>query len=106
MENFIGFDEDPIRCDPNLLRGFVYIVKCDKYYKIGYTKRLGSRITQLRVGNPFPIELIHNVEVADAENLEGLLHEAVEKYLYRGEWFILPKKAIQLLVNSMNNYGK
>ena len=39
------------------LKGLVYVLECQNFYKIGYTNdSIKSRIADLQVGNPFRIE--------------------------------------------------
>lgn len=83
--------------------GSIYLVKCGEYYKIGLTSgSVESRVSSMRVGNPYPIEIIDSFLTNTLREDEARLHKALEKYLFQGEWFHLPK----CLINSKSNWFK
>jgi hypothetical protein len=36
---------------------YVYLIKCQQFYKIGVANDVESRLAQLSTGNPFPLEV-------------------------------------------------
>jgi hypothetical protein len=71
--------------------GFVYLIKSEgtNFYKIGYSKKLLTRIKDIQVGNPFKIALVHRIFTLNAIELERDLHKYYADYLVRGEWYEL-----------------
>lgn len=68
----------------------VYILRCDKYYKIGRTEgSIITRINTLQIGNPFLIELVFALKVLNAGEIERKLHKKFYHKKIRGEWFEL-----------------
>jgi hypothetical protein len=72
--------------------GYVYVigqVGRPEYYKIGKTRNLGKRLSQLQVGSPVKLCIIHSVECSNYSYLEGLLHGRYASKRESGEWFHL-----------------
>jgi len=93
-------EEDPIfKLSPDV---GIYIVKCDKYYKIGITQRIGSRMSGFSVNNPFPCELIFFTKVRSAKKMENSLHKILKKYHHKGEWFNLSASKVKDLIKLIN----
>jgi len=90
----------------NNLGNYIYIIKCGKYYKIGITKRLASRITRFRVENPYDVKLVYTRNTKYNKYLEKELHSLLKKYLHRGEWFLISKGQIKSIINMIKNYGE
>jgi len=68
-----------------------------KYVKIGYTNNLERRLSGLRVGNPYGIEVLGIMDGGVKE--ERNVHEMFSKNRYMGEWFELSSE-IQDFINS------
>lgn len=87
----------------------VYLLRCDNfhYYKIGWcvtTRKnpllqASRRISQLQVGNPFPLILIDHALIPYnmGELFENELHKRYESRKLRGEWFRLDDLMIREL---------
>ena len=74
----------------NLLRFYVYGIRCERFVKIGASENPIARLDQMRTGNPYPLELVWLVRLptrSAAFELESMLHRRFEKHLRRGEWF-------------------
>lgn len=72
----------------------IYIIHCDGYCKIGYTR--GSpreRLSQLQVGSPHEMTLM-SITPGDLQT-EADLHRAFASKRVRGEWFELTIEDIQ-----------
>ncbi len=76
---------------PYKLGKYIYIIQCGKFYKIGRTQRIGSRMTDFRVNNPYNVKLLFYTECENYYRIERDLHKILKKFLHRGEWFILNK---------------
>jgi hypothetical protein len=68
--------------------------------KIGYTKKLKSRISALQTGNSDILEIIAFIQTKDMVALETLFHDTLKQYRGIGEWFNLSEEQIiELLCN-------
>lgn len=60
------------------------------YYKVGKANVPLDRVRGLQTGNPFQLTIVHSVpgEAPDeAMRLEARVHEILDPYHHRGEWF-------------------
>lgn len=81
------------------MQGFIYVFRCEKYYKIGKTTRddVQHRLKECQTGSPFEIVIHHVIYVDDATLAEGYLHRRLAKQRVRGEWFRLTEKQLEWL---------
>ena len=74
-------------------RGFVYLIKCGGYFKIGRAKNMKRRISEMQGGNPFQINLICYSFFKDDVYTERILHKSffTERVVSgkNREWFVL-----------------
>lgn len=77
--------------------GYVYLLKCGEFYKIGVSNRTANRIKNLDVGNPYPITIEMSQKVINNRQVERNLHEKFKNRKIKGEWFKLDKKDIDLV---------
>lgn len=85
---------------------YLYLIKCQKYYKIGITKDVKGRLTKLQSGNPFDIELVARYEFPDmysAYRVEQKFHKILNQYHVKGEWFELDDTAFELVKDCFNS---
>ena len=76
--------------------GFIYLVKCHEYYKIGYTNgSISVRVSQIQAGNPYPVELFDHFSSFTARKDEDFLHRLFDNVRVRGEWFEIPSIYIE-----------
>lgn len=68
---------------------YLYIIKCEQFYKIGVANDVESRLAQLSTGNPFPLKVEIVYEFENAEHVEKALHMRYKSLKQRGEWFKL-----------------
>jgi len=68
---------------------YLYLIKCQQYYKIGVANDVESRLAQLSTGNPFPLEVETIYEFENAEIVERAVHQKLKSKRVRGEWFEL-----------------
>jgi len=69
------------------IRGYIYILKSRKFYKIGRTKNPESRLKTYQTENPHGIKVIEMTEVYDYEKAEATLLSRFEPKKQTGEWF-------------------
>lgn len=94
LYNLTSISEKPLKDRT----GFVYVVRCMQYYKIGITKDMESRAKGWQTDNPFDLEVITVFRSDRASAYERALHTRFRRYHHRGEWFQLPESEIQILV--------
>jgi len=63
----------------------VYFVRCRQFVKIGRTRNFKSRLAELGVGNPFPMELVWFTR--GHLGLENHFHKKFAHLRHKGEWF-------------------
>ena len=74
--------------------GFVYILKGDRYYKIGRTISPHKRLAQISPVLPFEVSMVGLIPAYDHLTAEFELHRLFEASRANGEWFILTDKDI------------
>jgi predicted DNA-binding antitoxin AbrB/MazE fold protein len=74
---------------------YLYLIKADKYCKIGITKSPVSRLSDLMTLPPFEGEVLKCVMVNEAEDREKYLHKKYDDKRVNGEWFILSDREIE-----------
>jgi len=79
------------------VKGYIYLLKSVKLYKIGKTLQIDNRIHQYKTENPHEAELIISTEVDDYVKAEKYLLDKYSKYQVRGEWFKLNKIQVEKL---------
>lgn len=80
-----------------MIQGYVYIIESELgIYKIGRTKNVDARISQLK-SLPFKIELVHTITCEDDQQFEQGLHDRFKDKRKTGEWFNLTKDDIEQL---------
>jgi hypothetical protein len=77
------------------MKGFVYLVRCHDFTKIGIADNIKKRLNALRVGNPYPVELLYSIELENVYKAERYLHERYADCRTRGEWFSLTDAQVE-----------
>lgn len=77
--------------------GFVYLVKCNEFYKIGVAASVPFRLSTMQVGCPYLLTLVTSWLCTDPGAEEDRLHELFSQYRVRGEWFKIPSETVELL---------
>ncbi len=73
--------------------GIIYLINAvgTKHYKIGFTaKTSAERLSKLQTSSPHRLELV--AERSGTVRTEIRLHEKLQKYWQRGEWFRFPDR--------------
>lgn len=83
------------------LRGYVYIIKCNEFYKIGSSRDgVDGRLKAMQTGNPYKLRLILKIKIDNYPKAELMLHEHFKDKRRLGEWFELNDKDLK----SLNGY--
>jgi hypothetical protein len=79
--------------------GYIYLIKCDDLYKIGYSTlpRLrmqkltneSSRIIYIKLEAGHQLELVHEIFVSNMLEAETIMHKMFKHCHYEGEWFCM-----------------
>ena len=68
----------------------IYLITDGKYHKLGVTdKRPEDRMREFQTGNAKNLEMVFAMEVPEAFDAESKIHETLEDFRIRGEWFDL-----------------
>lgn len=81
---------------------FVYIAKCESFFKIGKSNNLKRREKGLQTGNPFDVSIIAYVESYEANSLEKSIQNRYRDRKIKGEWFDLDQDDF---LNIVNRFG-
>lgn len=74
--------------------GYLYLIKCDKYHKIGVATDMGLRLASLQTGNPYTLEVVCYYEFDKPQTVETALHQKFSNKRVSGEWFELSSEDI------------
>ena len=84
----------------NSALGFIYLIRCGDYLKIGIASNLYERLSQLQIGNPLPLRLCCYFETTNPEKDEKSLHRLFQQHHVRGEWFRLDENEFHKAVST------
>lgn len=62
------------------------IVNTD-FFKVGISTNLHQRLDNIQSGMPMPVVLVEFCEQENAREVERTIHQILDKYRVRGEWF-------------------
>lgn len=77
--------------------GFVYLIFCMGYYKIGCAKSVQRRMKQFQEFLPEEIKIIHTIPTNDMHFAEARLHQRFDSKRVRGEWFRLTPEDVAFI---------
>lgn len=88
-------DEMICKADKEPMIGFVYFIymsnypidENEKYFKVGRTNNLYSRLSTLQTGNPFALKIYKFIKSTDYINIENHLHDRLKSKNIMREWF-------------------
>lgn len=78
----------------------LYLMKSNKFLKIGYTSNIDNRIKQYKTHNP-DIKILSIIEGTRED--EKKLHELCKEWKYDSEWFYYSPRIIELFSNNILN---
>ncbi|MCH8837633.1 MAG: GIY-YIG nuclease family protein [Candidatus Marinimicrobia bacterium] len=85
-------------------------MRCKNFIKIGIAKDICTRLSELQVGNPFPVFYVwssRSLHREDAHKIEKMLHHQFAHSRERGEWFKMnPEGAIKIAERLYASYAK
>ncbi len=73
----------------NTVHEYVYLIRCERYYKIGRSKHPGLRKSKLESQWPHELTLVHSIRTDDPAGIEAYWHKRFSEKRVRGEWFRL-----------------
>lgn len=74
---------------------YLFLATGTPRYKIGKSTQLDVRGKTLRHQSPYPLELIAQIQSDDIADMENYLKARYAAFRVHGEWFELPRKAVQ-----------
>lgn len=83
----------------------IYIIKAENtnYFKVGRTTDIEERMETLSTGCPFALLPIGFYRIKDALQMEVFLHYQLRRYQIRNEWFDIPPKVLDEIVNNLSS---
>ena len=80
--------------------GFVYILQCHDYFKIGSAVDPKIRLSLLQTGCPYELFVLRIIPVGNMIERERDLQHAFRYYHHRREWFKVPIRAIDRFMDT------
>lgn len=80
------------------INGYVYVLRSGDFIKIGKSKNVDQRLTQISPKTPMPVTLLHTIACDDMSWAEAQLHRHYAHYRTNGEWFLLPQAELDWML--------
>lgn len=98
FEHFGIEPKDPREVPREFKTGFVYLIQCNEFVKIGITYGVVFRFAQLQCANPHELKLLKSFHSLDVFADEVKIQKCLSRYYERGEWYSLPKPVLESLI--------
>lgn len=85
--------------------GFVYLVQCNEFYKIGVATNMLQRLAGLQTGNPYPLRVIAYYRIENPVEVEARLHFRFQKKSHGGEWFKFDEQDVKRVCEDLEQMG-
>jgi hypothetical protein len=82
-------------------RGYIYLLKCGEYFKIGKSQRLRQRLDHFQTVYPHHLEVVVTARVAGVDAIERQLHQQYQAKRHKGEWFTLAQQDVTDIVEML-----
>ena len=80
--------------------GFIYLIECHEFVKVGIADNPDFRLIQLQVGCPYELRLLASFTTQHTARDEARLHGLWKRYEVRGEWFNVPAGELAWAINA------
>lgn len=88
---------------------FLYLLKCEKAYKIGITNNFKKRFKSIQQSNPFEVIPVLVINNSNYDAIEKGIKEGWKDKKIKGEWFLLTKEDVEelkkVLEEVVNKFG-
>ena len=75
-----------------VVRGIVYCVESEGFYKIGVTSYgMRKRLQSIQTGNPFEVKILWVKRTNNTGKYERMIHNQIRYNHVRGEWYAIPR---------------
>jgi len=91
--------------EKNRDKGYVYFLQSElnpQYIKIGWTRQVASRLSELQVGNHSKLRVIYIAIGYQSKKTEFNIQKYFAKNHYRGEWFQFNKNELANIKTSLS----
>lgn len=92
--------------EPTYNWSYIYLVRCNEFYKIGYAYDVDSRFDSFKSSNPYEVSLEFALKVSNAKELERKLHRQYQEKRHKREWFKLNYEDILEIKRFCEEYDK
>jgi hypothetical protein len=80
------------------MTGYVYLMRCNRHYKIGVAKDVMKRLVAIQIGNPYNVTIVQHKEFDNPVSVEKELHRKYSERNVGGEWFALRRDEVDWVI--------
>ncbi len=89
----------------NQSKRFIYLLKCENFFKIGMSLKVLKRFSVIKHSCPFPVELICYGLVTNGADYERNLKEKYKHLRNKGEWFRFCETSFNEIKNELLKFS-